>query len=213
MVETAIESGLRWGELAELRPRDLDTKSRILTVSRVQVELSPRFHPEGGQFMVRDYPKGKKHRRLKLSPQLVAKLTAHAERHSLGPDDLFSTVARVSPPPPRLRVIPNAGQLGLTEPNEAGRRYPHGTLTAYTAGRCRCAYCRGAFAVYRAKRRASGEDPPYLRSRRRRCAAPRPGVSAGSALTARRRTPGQHTQQVTFSTRLIWPTQQSVSDA
>ena len=59
-----------------------------MTISRVQVELSPRFHPDGGQFMVRDYPKGKKHRRLKLSPQLVAKLTAHAERHSLGPDDL-----------------------------------------------------------------------------------------------------------------------------
>jgi len=76
MVETAIESGLRWGELAELRPRDLDARTRILTVSRVQVELSPRFHPDGGQFMMRDYPKGKKHRRLKLSPQLVAKLTA-----------------------------------------------------------------------------------------------------------------------------------------
>ncbi len=118
MVETAIESGLRWGELAELKPRDLDTRTRILTVSRVQVELSPRFHPDSGQSMVRDYPKGKKHRRLKLSAQLVAKLTAHAERHSLGPEDLFFTVARVSPPPPRLKVIPNSGQLGLTAPND-----------------------------------------------------------------------------------------------
>ena len=54
MVETAIESGLRWGELAELRPRDLDIRTRILTLSRVQVELSPKFHPDGGKFMVRD---------------------------------------------------------------------------------------------------------------------------------------------------------------
>lgn len=113
----------------------------------MQVELSPKFHPDGGKFMVRDYPKGKKHRRLKLSPQLVGKLTAHAERHSLGPEDLLFTVARISQPQPRLKVIPNPGQLGLTEPNDPGRRYPHGTLTAYTGGRCRCAYCREAFAV------------------------------------------------------------------
>ena len=33
------------------------------------------------------------------------------------------------------------------------------------------------------------------KTRRLRCAPPRPGVSAGSALAARRRTPGQHTQQ------------------
>lgn len=159
VIETAIESGLRCGELAEPRPRDLDTRTRILTVSRVQVELSPKFHPDGGQFLARDYPKGKKHRRLKLGPQLAAKFTAHAQRHSIGPEDVFFTVALMSQPPPRLKVIPNPGQLGLTESNDAGRRYPHGTLTAYTAGRCRCAYCRGAFAVYRAKRRASGEDP------------------------------------------------------
>ncbi|MGI8446121.1 MAG: tyrosine-type recombinase/integrase [Streptosporangiaceae bacterium] len=30
----------------------------------------------------------------------------------------------------------------------------------YTAGGCRCVYCREAFAGYRAKRRASGEDAP-----------------------------------------------------
>ena len=30
----AIETGLRWGELSELRPGDLDLSSRMLTVSR-----------------------------------------------------------------------------------------------------------------------------------------------------------------------------------
>jgi hypothetical protein len=29
----------------------------VLTVSRVVVELSPRFHPDGGRFLVKDYPK------------------------------------------------------------------------------------------------------------------------------------------------------------
>ena len=46
-------------------------------------------------------------------------------------------------------------RLGLTEPNEAGRQYRHGTLSAYTAGKCRCAHCRRAFADYRARRRAA----------------------------------------------------------
>jgi hypothetical protein len=32
-----------------------------------------------------------------------------------------------------------------TEPNDAGRQYRHSTLSAYTAGKCRCEHCRGAY--------------------------------------------------------------------
>ncbi len=59
--------------------------------------------------------------------------------------------------PHRLRPVE---QLGLTEPNDVGRRYTHGTLSAYTAGRCRCVHCRAAFANYRAERRANCLDSP-----------------------------------------------------
>jgi site-specific recombinase XerD len=48
----------------------------------------------------------------------------------------------------------------LTEPNAEGRRYRHGTMTAYQAGRCRCQHCRDALAAYRAGRRAGGIDRP-----------------------------------------------------
>lgn len=58
-------------------------------------------------------------------------------------------------------AVPNPTSLGLTEPNEKGRQYQHGTLSGYTAGRCRCDYCRVAFASYRAKRRAQGKDNPH----------------------------------------------------
>jgi integrase len=160
LVETAIESGLRWGELTELRPRDLNPATCMLTVSRVLVEVNPKFHPDGQRFLVKDYPKGKKHRRLKLSRQVVAKLTAHARHNHLGPDDLFFTMVPEAQVMPRLKVIPNPAQLGLTEPNHAGRRYSHGTLSGYNAGHCRCAHCKGAFAVYRAQRRAVGKDEP-----------------------------------------------------
>ena len=47
LVETDIESGLRWGELTELRPRDLDPVTRILTVSRAVVEIPRDEHPAG----------------------------------------------------------------------------------------------------------------------------------------------------------------------
>ena len=43
LVETDIESGLRWGELTELRVSDLDCTSRVLTVSRAVVQVNASF--------------------------------------------------------------------------------------------------------------------------------------------------------------------------
>ena len=158
LVETDIESGLRWGELTELRPRDLNFGTGVLTVSRVVVELPPRFHPEGGRFLVKDYPKDQEHRQLKLSPQIVRKIAAHVEQHGLGDDDLLFPMPEV--PQRSLRVLADPATLGLTTPNAAGRRYQHGTLSGYSAGKCRCEHCRGAYATYRAQRRAAGQDRP-----------------------------------------------------
>ncbi len=45
LVETAVESGLRWGELTELRVRDLDFATRMLTVSRAVVQVNPDSTP------------------------------------------------------------------------------------------------------------------------------------------------------------------------
>jgi integrase len=162
LVETAIESGLRWGELAELRVRDLDIATRMLCVSRSVTELNRGFHPDGGRFLIRHYPKDKEYRRLKLSPQVVAKLQAHIKARGLGSDTLLFA-RRVAAPAP-LRVITEPDALGFTKPNDAGRQYRHGTLSAYNAGPCRCTHCRHAFADYRAKRRAaSGASPRQQR--------------------------------------------------
>jgi integrase len=165
LVETAIETGLRWGELAELRPGDLDLASRMLTVSRKVIELNREFHPDGKRFLVKQYPKDKEYRRLKLSPQITAKLKAHIQARNLEPGVLLFARRALQPAP--LRVVTDSRNLGLTTPNEAGRRYRHGTLSAYTAGKCRCAHCRRAFADYRARRRAEAGAIP----RRRRVVA------------------------------------------
>ncbi|GIH97299.1 tyrosine-type recombinase/integrase [Planobispora siamensis] len=89
LVETAIETGLRWGELSELRVKDLNIRTRILTVSRAVVEVNAKFHPTGGRFIVKDYPKDKEFRRFKLSEQIVEKLEEHIRNQMLEQNSLL----------------------------------------------------------------------------------------------------------------------------
>jgi integrase len=159
LVETDIESGLRWGELTELRARDLDPDTRILTVSRAVVEIPRDEHPSGARFLIKDYPKDKEYRRFKLSAQITAKILAHIEARGLRSDDLLFSYHVPDRPATRRRAI-GVQPPGMTDPDNNGRRYRHGTLTAYNAARCRCEHCRGAYASYRAARRASGKDSP-----------------------------------------------------
>jgi integrase len=161
LIETDIESGLRWGELTELRPKDLDFSTRTLTVSRAVVQVSPKYHPEGKRFLVKEYPKDGEYRCLKLSKQIVKKLKAHVSAKSLGPDDLLFELRQPAEAKRRtVESVPDPATLGKTEPNEKGKRYDHGTLSAYSAGRCRCEHCRGAYALYRRQRRTAGRDVP-----------------------------------------------------
>jgi integrase len=159
LVETDIETGLRWGELIELRKRDIDWDSRVLTVSRVAIELEPRFHPEGGRFLIKQYPKDDEWRRITLSAHIFDQLAQHAA--DLAEDALLFTAPQ--PEGARRRRpdrLPDPDTLGHTDPNPAGRTYQHGTITAYNMAPCRCQPCRDAYATYRAERRAAGIDKP-----------------------------------------------------
>ncbi|HEY5988148.1 MAG TPA: site-specific integrase, partial [Streptosporangiaceae bacterium] len=160
LVETDIETGLRWGELTELRVNDLDMATRILTVGRTVVQVDPKFHPSGKRFLVKQYPKDKEYRCLKLSKQLADKIGVHVAETALGPGDLIFAMPPKVSPAARLRAVPNLATLGFTTPNAAGRQYRHGTMSGYNAGRCRCGYCKDAAAIYRAQRRSAGKDSP-----------------------------------------------------
>ena len=162
LVETDIESGLRWGELTELRVKDLDFATGMLTVARVVVKLSPKFHPTGGTFHVKDYPKDKEWRTLKLAPHLVAKILKHAEHLHLAANDLLFEFEQATEARRRSRpdTLPDPETLGWADPDAKGRRYRHGTTSAYAASKCRCQYCRDAVATYRAERRMAGKDTP-----------------------------------------------------
>jgi integrase len=162
LVETAIESGMRWGELTEIRVSDLDFEPCILTVSRAVVELTQDDHPEGGRFLVKDYPKDKEYRRFKLSGQITAKIQSHVAAYRLGDNDLLFIYRPPERPRTRRPATSTTPLPGMTEPNKQGRQYLHGTLTAYNAAKCRCEHCRGAYADYRASRRAGGKDSPRI---------------------------------------------------
>ncbi len=159
LVEVEIETGLRWGELTELRPKDFDFATRVVTVRRVALELVPRLDPQGRRFLVKEYPKDREHRRLKVSAQLMSKVDEYMSARGISDDHLLFPISDLKPlPSPRQVEATNDG--GLTEPNAAGKRYPHGTITGYSTGGCRCDECRGAYATYRAERRACGKDNP-----------------------------------------------------
>lgn len=159
-VEVALGTGMRWGELTELRPSDLHVPSGIVTVTRAVAEVNPKYHPHGERFLVKPYPKNRRSRRFKLDLELVAAISAHVAAHGLAPSDLLFRFDTFLGPAAAPRLLVPADQLGRTEPNATGRQYAHGTLSAYTAGKCRCVHCRAAFANYRAERRSSGRDSP-----------------------------------------------------
>ena len=161
--------GLRWGELTELRVSDLDSPTRVFTISRAVVQVDPKFHPDGGRFFVKEYPKDGEWRRVTVSEQLTDKTRQPHQRRETDDDDLLFAIRVDEAARPRQRAVPDPNTLGMTEPNAAGRKYKHGTLSGYNAGRCRCRHCTDAFAIYRAARRSTGKDSP--RSGRRRAVA------------------------------------------
>ncbi|SPT59213.1 tyrosine-type recombinase/integrase [Actinomadura madurae] len=161
LVEVKVETGLRWGELTELRPKDIDFATRTLTVSRVIIELNPRHHPEGGRFLVKDYPKDREHRSVRLSKQIARKVQAYINEEGIKENGLLFFLRQDElPRPRRLRVLLDPETLGFIEPE---CRYRHGTLSGYSAGKCRCQHCKDIYADYRARRREAGKDSPRRR--------------------------------------------------
>src|SRR5450631_3399567 len=158
-VETDVETGLRWGELVELRVKDIDWDTGVITVSRVAAEIVARFNPDGQRFFVKQYPKDTEWRGVTLSRHMFGQLREHVD--GLTPESLlFRAPEPAEIPYRRPAVLPDPETLGRTEPNDQGRSYLHGTLSGYGAGKCRCRNCKDACAMYRAVRRAAGKDHP-----------------------------------------------------
>ncbi len=92
MVETAIETGMRWGELIALRPRHIDFLRRTITVEETIVEVSKKHSPTGERMLHKPYPKDNEPRTLGVRPPWLDATAEHIKTRGIGRDDrLFTT--------------------------------------------------------------------------------------------------------------------------
>jgi hypothetical protein len=64
LVATAIETGMRWGELIALRPRHIDFLRRTVTVEETIVEVSKKHSGTGERMIIKPYPRDDESRTL-----------------------------------------------------------------------------------------------------------------------------------------------------
>ena len=89
MVETAIETGMRWGELIALRPRHIDFLRRTLTVEETIVEVSRKHSPTGERMVSKPYPKDNEPRTFGVRQQWLEAMAEHIKCRELDHDDLL----------------------------------------------------------------------------------------------------------------------------
>ena len=89
LVLTAIETGMRWGELIALRPRHIDFLRRTFTVEETIVEVSKKLSPTGERMIVKPYPKNDEPRTIRVGQDLLDVLAARAQELGLSQDDLL----------------------------------------------------------------------------------------------------------------------------
>jgi integrase len=78
MIETAIETGMRWGELIALRPRHIDFLRRTLTIEETIIEVSRKHSPTGERRVVKPYPKDNEPRTFGVRPAVARR---HGRAH------------------------------------------------------------------------------------------------------------------------------------
>jgi integrase len=66
----SIETGVRWGELAALRPVDVDLENSEIHVRRVVLEVSKKITGADRVWTIRDYPMDNEHRTIRIGDQL-----------------------------------------------------------------------------------------------------------------------------------------------
>jgi integrase len=95
MVETAVETGMRWGELIALRPRHVDFLRRSVTVEETIIEVSRKYSPSGESFVVKPHPKDNEPRTFGVRGGWLDALAEHIKTHGIDREELlFATRAR-----------------------------------------------------------------------------------------------------------------------
>ena len=97
MVETFIETGMRWGELIALRPRHIDFLRRSLTVQETIIEISKTHSPTGQRFIPKPYPKDNEPRTFGVRQDWLDAIAEDITTEQIGRDDLLFTTKAGTP--------------------------------------------------------------------------------------------------------------------
>ena len=97
LLQVGIETGMRWGELAALRPRhlnltldlDLDLNRATVLVAETIVEISKKDFPTRQRHTLKPHPKDDQHRTPAITPELASILMHRIATLGLQPDDLL----------------------------------------------------------------------------------------------------------------------------
>ena len=97
LLQVGIETGMRWGELAALRPRhltldldlDLDLNRATVLVAETIVEISKKDFPTRQRYTRKPHPKDDQHRTPAITPELASILMHRIATLGLQPDDLL----------------------------------------------------------------------------------------------------------------------------
>lgn len=185
LVDVAIDTGLRFGELTDLRPCHLARAGKpYLRVQTVVTWPGEEFSTNGDVVERKDYTKGGEDRKVDLSEQVAAALHAHIATHRLGPDELIFNFDRLREEHARWRAQregekraafeaewqaklaaePISEQRYVTQrPDGRTRTGQHGRPNTFSLG-CRCAHCTYANTTYaRQRRQARRGDQPAAR--------------------------------------------------
>jgi len=97
LVLVAIETGVRWGELAALRPVDVDLDTGEIHVRRVVLEVSKKITGADKVWTVRDYPKDNEHRTIRIGDQLCQDIREYMMASGTRGEDLLFATSTGSP--------------------------------------------------------------------------------------------------------------------
>ena len=122
LVLVAIETGARWGEVAALRPIDVDLDSGEIHVRRVVLEVSKKITGADKVWSIRDYPKDNEHRTIRIGDQLCRDVREYLMATGKREEDLLFSTSTGSP------VSRNVARTGLVARDRARRAPSAGAL-------------------------------------------------------------------------------------
>ena len=155
LAQFLVASGCRFGEATEIRVKDFNFKTGEVYIQRRVSDLGASHT---SRFMVIDATKSGKKRSLTISKALLLEIQGYVISKALSKDDLLFSRLLVAEP---NKIEPSRGNTKSPRPFETdGKKFQHGTLYAYTHGRCRCEACRESVRKHRQKAK------PYQKQQR-----------------------------------------------